>query len=133
VAKSDPSSVAADASSKSAPERASPAQTPQERDKAYSRAINPPTPPPGTGPLLKWSTATEDSVHGYQIFRSDSADGPFVLQNAKTLLVHPDTGSIYQWRDPNAESGKAYWYYIGVVYKNGKKENLSSPQRTVAK
>jgi hypothetical protein len=118
-----------DSSSDASRERASP----DHPDKTGSQAGEPPAPPPGTGPLLKWSTATEGSVHGYQIFRSDSADGPFVLQNARTIPAHPDTGTIYQWRDTNAESGKAYWYYIGVVYKNGKKENLSSPQRTVAK
>lgn len=118
-----------DSSSDASRERASPNQP----DKAGPQAGEPPAPPPGTGPLLKWSTATEGSVHGYQIFRSDSADGPFVLQNVRTIPAHPDTGTIYQWRDTNAESGKAYWYYIGVVYKNGKKENLSSPQRTVAK
>ncbi|MGA9422465.1 MAG: hypothetical protein WBW61_08885, partial [Rhodanobacteraceae bacterium] len=90
-------------------------------------------PPPGTGPLLKWSTTDEGGVHGYQIYRSDSADGPFVLQNRKTIRAHPDKGSDYQWRDTHVEHGKAYWYYIGVVYKNGRKDKLSSPQRTVAK
>ncbi|MGA8278754.1 MAG: hypothetical protein WB784_11250 [Rhodanobacteraceae bacterium] len=96
-------------------------------------ASAPMEPPSGTGPLLKWSTTDEGGVHGYQIYRSDSADGPFVLQNAKTIRAHPDSGSTYQWRDTNVEHHKAYWYYIGVVYKDGRKDKLSPPQRTVAK
>src|SRR5690606_10988053 len=70
-----------DSSSDASRERASPDQP----DKAGPQVGEPPAPPPGIGPLLKWSTATEGSVHGYQIFRSDSADGPFVLQNARTI------------------------------------------------
>lgn len=123
--------------SESAPDRPSSnpsdTKTPSGKRRADSPVSEPLTQPPGSGPLLKWSTAVEGSVHGYQIFRSDAASGPFVLQNAKTIPAHPDTGSIYQWRDTAVEQGKAYWYYVGVVYKNGKKEKLSPPQRTVAK
>ncbi len=90
-------------------------------------------PPPGTGPLLKWSTSDEGSVHGYQIYRSDSKNGPFVLQDRKTIRAHPEQGSGYQWRDTRAIHGKTYWYYIGVVYKDGRKDKLSPPERTVAK
>jgi hypothetical protein len=102
---------------------------------AATREARPAEPgvPPGTGPLLKWATADEGSVHGYQIYRSDKADGPFVLQTAHTIPARSDSRSTYQWRDTHAEHGKAYWYYIGVVYDNGRKDELSKPQRTVAK
>jgi hypothetical protein len=91
-------------------------------------------PPPGTGPLLKWQTASEGGVYGYQIFRGDSETGPFLLQNTRILRVHAKeyAGAPYFWRDEHATKGTTYWYYIGVVYKDGHKQVLSAPHRKVA-
>jgi hypothetical protein len=91
-------------------------------------------PPVGAGPLLKWNVADESGAYGYQVFRGDSADGPFVLQNERLIRVHPkDYRDIpYFWRDATASPGDAYWYYVGVVYKDGRKQALSPPHRKVA-
>jgi len=91
-------------------------------------------PPPGNGPLLKWSVAHEELVYGYAIYRSDSEAGPFVRINKDTIRPLPaDSGGAYQWRDTTAESGKTYWYYIGVLDNMGAKQQLSGPQKVVAK
>lgn len=94
----------------------------------------PSTPPAGTGPLLKWQTGNEGGVYGYQIFRGDSEQGPFVLQNREIVRVHAKdyTGTPYFWRDERATKGSTYWYYVGVVYRNGRKQALSAPHRKVA-
>lgn len=92
------------------------------------RAVSPVrAPPPGEGPLLKWAVREEGSVHGYQVFRADSEEGPFVLLNVPTIAPHAvtDSGSTYQWRDTSARKGKTYWYYVGVVYKDGRKEKIT--------
>lgn len=92
-------------------------------------------PPPGTGPLLKWGIASEGGAYGYQIFRADMESGPFLLQNAEVIRVHAKeyANTRYFWRDERAEKGKTYWYYVGVVYKDGRKQVLSAPQSIVAK
>ncbi len=91
--------------------------------------------PPGTGPLLKWTIANGEGIRGFQIFRGDSEAGPFVLLNPSTIrstaLTHDPVG--YQWRDNTAVSGKTYWYYIGIVYNDGHKQQLTGPQKVVAK
>jgi hypothetical protein len=92
---------------------------------------------PGKGPLLKWKIANEQSVYGYLIYRSDSETGPFLRVNNEVVRVQGDGSagleSSYQWRDNSAESGKLYWYYIGMLNKDGTKPQLSGPQKVVAK
>jgi hypothetical protein len=108
----------------------------QSLRQALQNAVQPAEepPPPGNGPLLKWSVANETTVHGYQIFRSANAEGPFLLLNRPTIPARKiDGSSIYQYRDNTAESGKTYWYYIGIVYGDGHKQQLSGPQAVKAK
>lgn len=91
--------------------------------------------PPGEGPLLKWTIANQKSVHGYQVFRGDSASGPFAVMKPELIEIL-DNGSgpvAYRWRDTSAVKGQTYWYYIAVVYKSGDRRALSGPQKTVAK
>jgi hypothetical protein len=94
------------------------------------------TDPPGKGPLLKWTVANEELIHGYQIFRGPDEAGPFLLVN-KEMLPRKSTpanpNAVYKWRDNSAETGKTYWYYIGMVYNDGRKQELTGPQRVVAK
>jgi len=91
--------------------------------------------PPGTGPLLKWTIAQQASVHGYQVFRADAADGPFMLMEPH-IIPTDDNGKgpvAYRWRDTTAVKGKTYWYYIAVIYSSGDRASLSGPQKTLAK
>jgi hypothetical protein len=92
-------------------------------------------PPPGKGPLLKWTIANGQAIHGFQIFRSGDEAGPFVLLNPKTIasLAMTQDSISYQYRDNSAESGKTYWYYIGIVYSDGHKQQLSGQQKVIAK
>ena len=90
--------------------------------------------PAGKGPLLKWTVANGQFVHGYQIFRSDAETGPFLLLNKDSVASTNAPGaSSYQYRDNTAESGKTYWYYIGIVFNDGHKQQLTGPQKDVAK
>jgi len=92
--------------------------------------------PPGDGPLLKWQVANEQLIYGYAIYRAVEETGPFLRVNKDTLLAEKEEGSAassYQWRDTKAESGKTYWYYIGVIYNDGHKQQLSGAQKITAK
>lgn len=93
-------------------------------------------PPPGTGPLLRWSVANDGSVHGYIIYRADTEQGPFVRINKELIPVSEEpskSGELYQWRDNSTTPGRTYWYEIGMVKNSGEKVALTQPQKVVAK
>jgi hypothetical protein len=123
---------------KSADGQSSVAVRPDNIAEALKKALHPPAQvaaPSGTGPLLKWSVANELSVYGYLIYRAESEQGPFQRVNKEVVRVvsDDDTGGTYQWRDDTASSGQTYWYSIGLVYSDGQKKQLTSPQKVVAK
>ncbi len=90
--------------------------------------------PPGSGPLLKWTAGQQDAVYGYQVLRGDSPEGPFALMQPHVIRkIDNGRGSVsYRWRDTSAENGKAYWYYIAVLYSSGDRKPLSMPREAVA-
>ena len=93
-------------------------------------------PPPGKGPLLRWSVAHQGRIYGYVIYRSESEDGALLRINKEIIPVSKDGTDVsgnYQWRDGAAESGKAYWYQIGILNRDGSKEDLTGRQKIVAK
>ncbi|MBA8888054.1 hypothetical protein FHW12_002278 [Dokdonella fugitiva] len=93
-------------------------------------------PPPGNGPLLKWSVTNEGTVYAYVIYRADSETGPFVRVNKELIRAADDEGNAfgtYQYRDNSAVSGRTYWYQIGTVKGTGEKAPLSGAQKVVAK
>jgi len=91
--------------------------------------------PPGNGPLLRWHVANGRNIHGFQIYRGESEQGPFVLLNRPSLpsSAEGEESAGYSYRDNTAESGKTYWYYIGLVLNDGRKQQLTGPQKIVAK
>jgi hypothetical protein len=91
--------------------------------------------PAGKGPLLRWHLANGQAIHGFQIFRAEAEEGPFTLLNRPTVpsTAEDDESVGYNFRDNKAESGKTYWYYIGIVYNDGHKQQLTGPQKVVAK
>ena len=97
----------------------------------------PPVDPPGHGPLLKWQVSNENNLYGYLIYRGDSENGPFLRVNRDIVRVGENKGdgvtSTYAWRDDSATTGKTYWYYIGMLYRDGSKQQLSGPQEVKAK
>lgn len=92
-------------------------------------------PPPGNGPLVKWTVANEDLLYGYLIYRSESEAGPFLRANKNIIHVHDQFGKglPYQWRDESVVSGRTYWYYVGTISRSGEKAQLTTAQKVVAK
>ena len=102
-----------------------------------ARVATPPADPPGHGPLLKWQVSNENNVYGYLVYRGDTENGPFLRVNKDILHVDGTKGdgvtSAYGWRDNSAAAGKTYWYYVGLLYRDGTKQQLSGPQEVKAK
>ncbi|HET6632674.1 MAG TPA: hypothetical protein VFG73_08205 [Rhodanobacteraceae bacterium] len=94
----------------------------------------PPAIPPGDGPLLKWKVDHQKTLYGYLIYRAPSKDGPWRRVGDIIRVTGFDGGeSAYAWRDNTAKSGKTYWYYISTLSNSGKKQQLTGPQKVVAK
>jgi len=105
--------------------------------KSTTVAPPPAADPPGHGPLLKWQVSNENNMYGYLIYRGDGENGPFLRVNKDIVRVGDNKGdgvtSTYAWRDDSATVGKTYWYYIGMLYRDGSKQQLSGPQEVKAK
>lgn len=92
--------------------------------------------PSGNGPLLRWSVANQTPIYGYIIYRAQNENGPFLRVNKeiiRTVGSGTDDSGSYQWRDNSAESGKTYWYQIGILNRTGDRQNLTGAQKVVAK
>lgn len=103
---------------------------------AIAQAQAPKAAPPGNGPLLKWTVGNELGIFGYGVYRAPTEAGPYERINSSLIRASNEgnsTSADYQWRDNSAESKQSYWYYIGIVYNDGHKQKLSSPQKVTAK
>lgn len=70
---------------------------------------------------INWTTATEVNTAGFNLYRSENRDGPYVRINPQLIPASPSalTGSVYQYQDNTASSGKAYFYQLEDVELNG--------------
>jgi hypothetical protein len=73
---------------------------------------------------LSWSQTDYDTLAGYNLYRAESADGPFTKLNP-TLIP----GTIREYTDKDVEAGKDYYYYFTVV---GTDMSESDPSNTAA-
>lgn len=73
--------------------------------------------------LIQWSTETEFETAGFNIYRSDQADGEFEQVNVQLIPAQADAaaGATYTWEDTKAEAGKTYFYQLeDVEYNNAR-------------
>ena len=76
-----------------------------------------------TAPVrVEWSTETEMNTAGFNLYRGESAEGPFdVKVNAQLIApaADPLTGGKYEYLDKTARSGVTYYYRLEEVERNG--------------
>ncbi|HET8942400.1 MAG TPA: hypothetical protein VFN13_10485 [Rudaea sp.] len=93
--------------------------------------------PPGRGPVLRWQVSNESNIYGYLVYRAEAENGPFLRVNDDIVRTDGTKGdgvtSNYTWRDRSAAVGQTYWYYVGMIMLNGSKQQLSGPQKVIAK
>jgi len=93
---------------------------------------------PSPAPLantLKWSTASEVENFGYDIYRSDKEDGPFVRINTKPI---PGAGTLdepryYQYVDSDIDPTRGYFYYVESISLKGVREKFTPVIKAAAK
>ena len=100
------------------------------------------SPAPGTspspGPLantLKWSTASEVENFGYDVYRADKEDGPWVRINAKPIpgAGTLDEPSYYQYADSDIDPTRVYYYYVESISLKGVREKFTPVIKAPAK
>ena len=71
---------------------------------------------------VEWSTETEMNTAGFNLYRSESADGPFDVKVNEQIIppaADPITGGNYQYVDKTAQPGVTYYYKLEEVEKSG--------------
>lgn len=71
---------------------------------------------------VEWSTETEMNTAGFNLYRSESPDGPFEVKVNDELIPPADdplTGKQYTFVDQSALPGATYYYELQEVEKSG--------------
>ena len=83
----------------------------------------------------RWTTASEENNFGYDVYRAESAKGPFVkltktpiLGNGTTLDTHN-----YEFDDDAIDPCKDYWYYVESIATDGSREKFTPVSHVPAK
>ena len=71
--------------------------------------------------LVQWTTGSEINTAGFNLYRSDKAEGPFTRINARLVPAtnDPIAGGKYQYQDDDVRSGQTYYYELEDVELNG--------------
>ena len=72
--------------------------------------------------IVEWSTESEVNLAGFNIYRSESPEGPYVKLNDTLIPAAPDpiAGGSYSYTDATAEPGVTYCYQLEDVELDGK-------------
>jgi len=72
--------------------------------------------------IVEWTTESEVNLAGFNIYRSESLDGPYVKLNTTLIPASPDpiSGGSYSYTDTAAEAGVTYYYKLEDVELDGK-------------
>lgn len=76
--------------------------------------------------LVEWSTASELDTVGFNLYRADTPQGPFVQVNNALIPAssEPLTGGEYSYRDSGVQPGKTYYYELEEVQSNGGRDRF---------
>lgn len=84
---------------------------------------------------ITWSTASESDNFGYDVYRSESRDGPFVRITSQPVLGAgtTDMPNDYRFVDREIEAGKAYFYYVESISMSGRRKPFTPVMKSRAK
>ena len=91
-----------------------------------------PTPAAGVV-VVEWTTESEVDMAGFNLYRSESPDGPYVKVNAALIPGSSDPllGGKYVYTDTNVVAGHTYYYKLEDVELDGT-TTLHGPIEVVA-
>lgn len=73
---------------------------------------------------ITWTTENELDTIGYNVYRSDSADGEFLQINDVLIPAHTDAflGGEHEFVDDGVQRGNTYFYKLETVGREGASE-----------
>ncbi|MEE8524339.1 MAG: hypothetical protein V3T72_10445 [Thermoanaerobaculia bacterium] len=76
---------------------------------------------------IRWATASEVDNFGFDVFRSESEDGPFEQLNAKVIegAGTADEPQQYQFVDDTIDPHKTYYYYVESISMSGVRKRFT--------
>jgi YVTN family beta-propeller protein len=70
--------------------------------------------------VLRWETAVEAAMDGFQLVRSDAEDGTYAPVATQTIpSAGPTEGASYECRDASVRPNRTYWYKLQEVKEDG--------------
>ena len=110
-----------------APAATAPAPTPSSATAA--------TPPPPLTNTIRWSTASEVDNFGFDVYRGDAEEGPFVRLTSTPVAGAgtSDEPHAYRFVDETISAGKVYYYYVESISLAGVRERFTPVIRAAAK
>lgn len=83
---------------------------------------------------LIWRTESELDNYGFNIYRSDSENGPFEKINKEIIPGHGTTNEPHEYKYVDTECivGKRYYYYLEEVDLKGNKKKISPVIQQIA-
>lgn len=88
-------------------------------------------PPAGAAPVYKntisWSTASEHDNFGFDIYRSQDPEGPFIRLNKSPVegAGTVDEPRSYEWVDATIDPRQTYYYYVESISMAGVRERFT--------
>lgn len=116
-----------------------PAQTPAAQAPAPAAADGaaPTVSTDGPHNTLRWKTKGGSTNFAYEVFRSESPDGPFVKVNKDMISGHlmyrSQQISSFSYTDSDIDPAKDYWYYVESINLMNERARLTPVQKAPAK
>jgi len=84
--------------------------------------------------LVEWTTESEVNTAGFNVYRSESEEGPYIQVNRELIPSSPDPilGGHYVYTDTNVVAGQTYYYKLEDVELDGA-ATLHGPIEVVAR
>ena len=71
---------------------------------------------------ITWETATEQNTAGFNLYRSQAADGEFILVNEDAFIASEGdavSGASYAYTDSAVSAGATYYYVLEEIETDG--------------
>jgi len=84
---------------------------------------------------VKWATASEINVFGYEVFRGETEEGSFTKLTKDPILGAgtTDVTQKYQFADDTIDPCKEYWYYVEEITTQGSRSKVTPVYKAKAK
>ena len=71
--------------------------------------------------IVEWTTESEVDTAGFNVYRSESAEGPYIQVNRELIPSSPDPilGGHYAYTDTDVVPGRVYFYQLEDVELDG--------------